>query len=75
MFSQGRVLQLDNYRVLRSFGWPGVKARRSWKQDKGQAACAQAFVRAIETGTASPIPAAELFEVSRFAIDFAESLA
>src|SRR6266446_310855 len=38
VFCGGRVLQLDNFRTLRGFGWPGFKAMRLWKQDKGQTA-------------------------------------
>src|SRR5262249_23235466 len=44
VFAQGRVLQLDNFRTLTGFGWPGFRRARLWKQDKGQKACAAAFV-------------------------------
>lgn len=72
VFAQGGVLQLDNFRVLRAFGWPGVRARKLWRQDKGQQACAAAFVEAIRTGSAWPTPFEELAEVSRVAIDLAD---
>jgi hypothetical protein len=39
-----------------------------WRQDKGQRECAAAFVQALESGAASPIPLEELLEVSRVAI-------
>ena len=68
IFSEGRVLQLDNYRVVRSYGWPGFNGMRLWRQDKGQAACAAAFIASIRNSEASPIAAEELFEVSRVAI-------
>mgnify|MGYP007000055451 CR=1 len=42
VFSSGSVLQLDNFRKLTGFGWPGFKKMNLWKQDKGQAACTQA---------------------------------
>jgi predicted dehydrogenase len=71
VFAQGRVLQLDNFRVLRGFGWPGFTAQRLWRQDKGQRGCAAAFVEAIRMGQPGPIPFAELIEVSRVAIEAA----
>jgi hypothetical protein len=71
VFAQGRVLQLDNFRSLRGFGWPGFTAQRLWRQDKGQRACAAAFVGAVRDGRPAPIPFAEILEVSRVAIEVA----
>ncbi len=65
VFCGGRVLQLDNFRTLRGFGWPGFKAMKLWRQDKGQTACVEAFVAAVREGRASPIPLPELIEVAR----------
>lgn len=74
VFSSGRVLQLNNFRKLIGFGYPGFRKMNLWKQDKGQNACAAAFVEAIRTGSSSPIPAEELFEVARVSIEAAELL-
>ena len=71
VFAAGRVLQLDNYRKLTGFGWKRFKSMNLWRQDKGQKACAAAFVRAVEQGTATPIPFAEIVEVSRVTIALA----
>lgn len=65
VFCGGRVLELDNFRTLRGFGWPGFKSMRLWRQDKGQKACVEAFVSAIREGKPSPIPLPELLEVAR----------
>jgi predicted dehydrogenase len=75
VFAGGRVLQLDNFRRLVAFGWPGVKPLRLWRQDKGQAACVASFLNAIRRGEPSPIPFAELVEVHRVTIDLAQSAA
>jgi predicted dehydrogenase/threonine dehydrogenase-like Zn-dependent dehydrogenase len=72
VFASGRVLQLDNFRRLTGYGWPGFNKLNLWRQDKGQKACAQAFVDAIQQGLPSPIPVAEIFEVSRVAIEIAQ---
>lgn len=74
VFSEGRVLQLDNFRKLKAFGWPGFRKMNLWKQDKGQVGCATAFLSAIESGKEAPIPARELFEVARVTIEIAEQL-
>ncbi|EGQ8022942.1 bi-domain-containing oxidoreductase [Vibrio vulnificus] len=74
VFAAGRVLQLDNFRKLKAFGWPGFSKMNLWKQDKGQTDCAAAFLSAIESGKESPIPARELFEVARVTIEIAEQL-
>ncbi len=66
VFAAGRVLQLDNYRKLQAWGIPGFRTRRRLSQDKGQVACCTAFLKAIESGSPAPIPAAELFEVQRW---------
>ena len=68
VFAAGRVLQLDNFRKLRGYGWPGFTKMNLWKQDKGQAGCAAAFLKAIETRT-SAIPPQEIFEVARVTIE------
>lgn len=71
VFAAGRVLQLDNFRRLTGFGWPGFSTMNLWRQDKGQAACAAAFVAALSSGVA-PIPPDEIFEVTRVSIEAAE---
>jgi predicted dehydrogenase len=68
VFVAGRVLQLDNFRKLRAYGWPGFSRMNQWRQDKGQDACAEAFVAAVRSGARSPIPLDELLEVTRVTI-------
>lgn len=74
VFTAGRTLQLDNFIRLKGFNWPGFKKENLWSQDKGQTACAAAFVKAIEQGGKTPIPADELFEVAEKSIEVAEAL-
>lgn len=73
VFAAGRVLQLDNYRKLTGFGWPGFTKMNLWRQDKGQKACAAAFVQLVANGESSPIPFEELTEVARISIEIAEA--
>jgi hypothetical protein len=45
-----------------------------WRQDKGQNACAAAFLNAIEQGSTTPISSNEIFEVARVTIEAAHLL-
>jgi predicted dehydrogenase/threonine dehydrogenase-like Zn-dependent dehydrogenase len=72
VFCSGRVLQLDNFRRLHAWGWPGFRGGRLWRQNKGQDACMSAFIKAIEGGRAAPIPFDQLLEVSRWTIQIAD---
>ena len=71
IFSQGRALQLDNFRKLKGFSWPGFTKMNLWKQDKGQNECASAFLNAIKGKTTSPIPIEEIFEIAKVSIEIA----
>ncbi len=68
VFAAGRVLQLDNFRRLTGFGWPGFNKMNLWRQDKGQLDCAKSFLEGVRTGR-SPIGLDELLEVSRAVIE------
>jgi len=72
IFCSGRILQLDNFRRMKGFGWPGFRSMNLSRQDKGQKACAAAFVEAVAAGGTEPIDFAELVETSLVAIALAE---
>jgi len=72
VFTAGKVLQLDNFRKLSGFGWSGFKPKKLWRQDKGQGACAAAFVSAIASGKSAPISFEEIYEVSKLSIELAQ---
>lgn len=61
-FVAGRALRIDNFRVLRGFGWPGLRTIRCWRQDKGHQAAMARFINAVEGTEAAPIPYGELVE-------------
>lgn len=73
VFAAGRVLQLDNFRKLSGYGWPGFGKLNLWKQDKGQKACAAAFLQGVEQGVPAISPE-EIFEVARVTIEVARQL-
>lgn len=73
VFCAGRVLQLDNFRRMKGWGWPKANMNL-WRQNKGQADCVRAFVTAVMSGGPSPIPADEIIEVSRVSIEAQRAL-
>jgi predicted dehydrogenase len=74
VFCAGRILQLDNFRRLRAYGWPGFRSMRLLRQDKGQRECVRAFVDAVRNGSGAPIPLEELLEVARVTIALGEAV-
>ena len=73
VFSGGKILQLDNFRALRGFGFKHFNTYRTWTQQKGQAECVELFVKSIKSGE-QLIPLEELFEISEVTISIAEDI-
>jgi predicted dehydrogenase len=69
VFVAGRVIQLDNFRRLRTFGCQAPGRKWLWRQDKGHRAAAAAFINAVRGGGASPIPIREILEVTAATLD------
>jgi len=75
LFVDGRVVRIDNWRTMRGWGVGGLTTRLPHAQDKGHAALAAAFVRAVRGDGPPPIPLDEILEVSRWAIRAGEAAA
>ena len=69
VFCGERILQLDNFRRLRGYGWPGFGRMNLRRQDKGHRSFLQAFIEAVQHGKGLPIPFEELVEVTRATFD------
>lgn len=65
VFQGGKILQLDNFRVLRGFGIKGFSSFRTGSQDKGHSACVRETLTRLKQGQPAPIPFDELIEVTR----------
>jgi len=74
VFCDNAVLQLDNFRKLRGFGWKGFSKMNLWSQDKGQKNCVDAFMKSVREGRKNPIPQDEIFEVARVSVGIAKLL-
>ncbi len=74
VFCAGRILQLDNFRRLRGYGWKGFRKLNLWRQDKGNRAAVVAFVQALGQSQGVPIQFAELVEVTNVTFELVEAL-
>jgi predicted dehydrogenase len=67
-FCEGKVLELDNFRVLQGYGWSNFKRLKTMRQDKGHAAECLRFVQSVRQGGPALIPFERLVNVSEHAI-------
>ncbi len=65
VFSEGRVLLLENFRRLQGYGFAGFRSQRLWRLDKGHSGLLHQFVRALQDPATPLIPMDELENVSR----------
>ena len=72
IYASNGVLQIDNFKDLKVFGWNGSKNKKLWSQDKGQNACVEAFASSILNNEENPIPIDEIFEVTDVTLKLAE---
>ncbi len=72
IFCGEKILQLDNFRTLRGWGWKNFTRNKLWSQDKGQVNSVKAFFEAIHAGGEPPIPIEEIFDVTRITLDLSQ---
>ena len=63
VFCEGKVLQLENFRVLRGYGWKSFKKMKLFRMDKGHGAELHEVVNSVKSGKPAPIPFDEILEV------------
>jgi len=64
VFSDGRVLTIENFRLTRGYGFPGFKKLKTFRQDKGHKNEITAFIYRITTGGEPLIPFDQLANVT-----------
>lgn len=74
VFCNDAVLQLDNFKKMKGYGWKGFNRMNLFAQNKGQHNCVNAFVAAIKGGEEAPISFDEIFEVSKISIEISNYL-
>ena len=74
VFCNDAVLQLDNFKKMRGFGWKRFKKMNLLIQNKGQYNCVKSFVKSIENGEKAPISFEDIVEVSKYSIEISDYL-
>jgi hypothetical protein len=64
VFSEGRVVRLENFRKTSGFGFRGFKSLKTWRQDKGHSGEFAAFVDRVKAGGPPLISLPELVNVT-----------
>ena len=64
LFSDGRVLRQENFRVTRGWGFRGFRSFRTRRQDKGHAAELSVFVERVRAGGEAIVPYERLRNVT-----------
>lgn len=64
VFSEGRVLRLENFRRITGYGFSGFKKFKTRRQDKGHGAQFQAFIDRVAEGGPPLIPMDHLVNVT-----------
>jgi predicted dehydrogenase/threonine dehydrogenase-like Zn-dependent dehydrogenase len=75
VFCEGRVLELDNFRRLRGYGWSNFSKQNLFRQDKGHDALTAAFVQRALHGGHPLIAPAELWNVTLASLAVQEAVA
>jgi predicted dehydrogenase/threonine dehydrogenase-like Zn-dependent dehydrogenase len=65
IFSEGRIVRLDNFRITHGYGFKHFRKFRTWRQDKGHQTEIAQFINNIGRGGEPLIPFAELENVTR----------
>jgi len=75
VFSEGRILSLDNFRVLRGNGFAGFRAQKLMRKDKGHRAMIARFIEAVADGGSPPMPLDGIFNVTEASFAAVEAAA
>jgi predicted dehydrogenase/threonine dehydrogenase-like Zn-dependent dehydrogenase len=73
VFSDGRVLKLENFRKTTGWGFQGFKKFKTLRQDKGHYAQMAAFIERVSAGGPPLIPFDQLENVARASLAAVES--
>ena len=63
------LIEIDNFKDLRTINTKSLKSKKLLKQDKGHLAAAKSFVKSVQEGSQSPIPLEDILKVSQITID------
>lgn len=73
VFNDGKILRLENFRVLRGYGWKGFSKMKLMRQDKGHRAEVKAFIDSVIRGGPSVMPFDQIENVTKATFAACES--
>lgn len=73
VYSEGRVLLLDNFRKLRGYGWSNFNKLNLYSQDKGRQAEIGGFVERVALGGPPFLPVEQIWNVTAATLAATES--
>ena len=73
VFSDGRVLRMENFRLTRGHGFRGFRKYKTWRQDKGHSAEIAAFIDGVSSKASPLIPFDQLHNSTLASIAAVES--
>ena len=73
VFSDGRVLRMENFRVTRGYGFNRFSKLKTFRQDKGHREEVLSFVKRVADGGAPLIPFSEILNTTRASFAAVES--
>lgn len=73
VFGDGRVLRLDNFRLLTGYGWPSFRKLKTRRIDKGHGEEFRQFVQSVVNGGPPVMPMGEIENVTRATFAAVES--
>ncbi len=65
IYCDGKVIELDNFKNMKTFNCNGLNDNKLLKIDKGQNNMVKSLKKALEDGDPSPIPQEDILEISR----------
>jgi len=74
LFGDGRVVFIDDFRSVVAYVNGRMKVRRRWTQEKGFQGELEAFIHAIRSGRAAPVPFPEIYATTLATFKALESL-
>ena len=74
VFCDNAVLQLDDFKKLKGFGWSGFTSISNFYQNKGRKECVNQFIKSIKNQAEPPIPFEQIMEVSQASISIADAI-
>ena len=73
IFSDGRVIRMENYKLTKGYGFKGFKKYKTLRQDKGHRREIQSFINTVVQGSESLIPFEQIVNITRATFAAVES--